>query len=192
MTLEKMLDRWDVVGRLTFVMAMCFCAEMFWVVVQMFVALAMGDNFGSLGLLATAFRWLSWVPASIYAAAIFLSIRLPRVRRDTSWSADGHLRIPPIGRGMLLFFGVLLFFSTGAHAGSLLPEDSPPPTAGYVVTVMLCLNGILLTRIVLGTFRLLPRSWRVAPASAPAPGDGIEVPEQRLAPPRTTREPPAP
>ena len=96
MTRDRILACWDLVGRLAFLVVLCFCAEMLVYVVQMFVALAVGEeNFGSTGIIASIWRWLAWAPATIYAAAVLICLPLPRIRRDTRWSAGGHMRVPP-------------------------------------------------------------------------------------------------
>jgi MFS family permease len=190
MTPEQVSRRWDLVGTLLFVLALCFCAEMLVYVVQIVAAQAMQEEFGSTGIVATAWRWLAWVPALVYTGAVLISLPLPRLGgRDTRWSKDGRMRIPPMGRGVLLFFGVLLFLSTAGHAVSFLPRDATEPAAGYVAYLMAGAILLLLLRMVLGALRLLPRSWRVAPEPGPdsgsgarGPGPGVVVPDQRFAP----------
>lgn len=185
MTRDRILACWDLVGRLAFLVVLCFCAEMLVYVVQMFVALAVGEeNFGSTGIIASIWRWLAWAPATIYAAAVLICLPLPRIRRDTRWSAGGHMRVPPIGRGLLLLFGFLLFLSTAGHALSFLPDNAEVPLGpGLVGTFMAGALGLLVLRIILGTLRLLPRSWRMAPEPVPA-NAMIDLPDQKLAPRR--------
>ncbi|AEG45552.1 hypothetical protein [Isoptericola variabilis] len=190
MTREQISRRWDLVGRLVFVAAMCFCVEMLVYVVQMFVALAMQENFGSTGVVATVWRWLAWGPALVYASAVLISLPLPRWRgRETRWSAGGRRRVPPMGRGMVLFFGPLLFLSTAAHSISFLSTSDVEEhaTSGSVVYLMVGAIGLLLLRIVLGALRLVPRSWRVLPDAEPPATPDVVVPEQRFAPDREPR-----
>lgn len=191
MSRELIGRRWDLVGRLAFLVVLCFAAEMLVYVVQVVVGgIAGPERFGSTGAVATLWRWLAWGPALVYLAAVLVSLPLPRVRgRDTRWSAGGRMRIPPIGRGALLFFGVLVFFSTSLHAVSFLPVGDPVPTGpGYVAVFMVGAIGLLVLRIVLGALRLLPRSWRIVPESEPAsPATGVVLPEQRFAPGREGR-----
>jgi len=189
MTREVISRRWDLVGRLAFVVAMCFCAQMVIFLVQALIALAMGDGFGSTGPVATAWRWLAWAPALIFLAAVLVSFPLPRwTGRETRWSAHGTMRMPPIGRGVLLLFGCLLFLSTGAHSMTFLPADAGEQTSASAVTFVAAAIALLLLRILLGTLRLLPRSWRVLPPEAEplTPDDlpDVDVPEQRFAPRR--------
>jgi MFS family permease len=190
MTPEQVSRRWDLVGTLLFVLALCFCAEMLVYVVQIVAAQAMQEGFGSTGIVATAWRWLAWAPALLYTGAVLISLPLPRLTdRDTRWSRDGRVRIPPMGRGVLLFFGVLLFLSTAGHAVSFLPRDATEPAPGYVAYLMAGAILLLAARMVLGALGLLPRSWRVAPEPGPESGSaardagpGVVVPDQRFAP----------
>lgn len=94
------------------------------------------------------------------------------------------MRVPPIGRGLLLLFGLLLFLSTAGHALSFLPDNAEVPLGpGLVGTFMAGALGLLVLRIILGTLRLLPRSWRMAPEPVPA-NAMIDLPDQKLAPRR--------
>ncbi|WP_166851396.1 hypothetical protein [Isoptericola sp. BMS4] len=188
MTFESVSRAWKRVGKLMFIVALCFCAEMLIYVVQMFVVLGIGrENYGSFGPFATAWRWLAWGPVLVYVAAVVLCFPLPRLRRrDMQRLPSDRSQVPPMGRGMLLFFGGLLFLSVWGHAASLLPEGAPiPGSTVWVVYVMLIAIGALILRIILGTLRLLPRSWRVPPAQAPNDGV-IDLPDQRFAPARPT------
>lgn len=190
MTQEPLGRRWDLVGRLALLVALCFAAEMLVYVVQVVVAgIAGPERFGSTGAVATVWRWLAWGPALLYLAAVLVSLPLPRVPgRDTRWSAGGRVRVPPIGRGALLFFGVLLFFSTAVHSVSFLPQGAPEQASGYVAYLMGGAILLLVLRIVLGTLRLLPRSWRVVPEpQRGSPDTVVALPEQRFAPGREDR-----
>ena len=187
MTRRQISDRWDMVGKLAFVVAMCSCAEMLIFVIQGLIGLAIG-GFGSTGVVGVAWRSLAWLPVVIFAAAVVLSIPLPRwPGRETRWSGNGKVRMPPMGRGMLLLFGWILFLGTALHVLSLRGQDEPMDDAsGYVIVAWAGAVALLLLRIVLGTLRLLPRSWRVLP-----PDDGppvadtrpdVVIPDQRFAP----------
>lgn len=181
MTRDELERRWDRIGISIFAIAMCFCAQMLLVVLFGLLALPMGDRYGSYGLVASAWRWLSMLPALYYVWTVARTLPLPRLGgRATRWSAGGSMRVPPMGRGMLLFFGTLLTLSVFAHSATILPKGATVTPASDSVLVMMAGSAVLILRIVLGTLRLVPRSWRVVP-------DAVILPVQNLAPPQGSR-----
>lgn len=176
----KFSDRQRLVDLLVFVLALCFCVELAlgWGG-QIVASLIAGGPVDGDQPAFTVWRALAWVPVLLYLVTVLLSFPLPRAKdRDPGTTSSGRRRLPTMGRGALLFFGVLLLMSTSMHAISFLPEQAIPASAAYVSYVMVGAIALLLLRIVLGWLRLLPRSWRIP--SEPAPG--VVLPEQRLAP----------
>jgi len=176
----KISERQRLVDRAVFVLALCFCVEL---VIgwggQIIAPLIAGGPVDGDQLAFTVWRALAWVPVLLYLVTVLLSVPLPRAKdRDPGATTSGRKRLPTMGRGALLFFGVLLLMSTSMHAISFLSEQAIPASAAYVGYVMVGAIALLLLRIVLGWLRFLPRSWRIAPEPAP----GVVLPEQRFAP----------
>lgn len=175
-------DRQALVDRLVVMLALCFCAELVlgWGG-QIVVSLVAGGPVDGDTPVLDVWRALAWVPAVLYLVTVLLSYPLPRPRDRTPATAlSGRMRLPVMGRGALLFFGVLLLLSTAMHAVSYLPRDAVPASAALVSYLVLGAIALLLLRIVLGALRLVPRSWRAAPGptpGAPAPGSRTAAPE---------------
>ena len=172
-------ERQRLVDRLVFVLALCFCAELALAWGGQIVApLIAGGPVAGDTLAFVVWRALAWAPAVLYLVTVLLSFPLPRARdRTPETTPSGRMRLPVMGRGALLFFGLLLLLSTSMHAISFLSAEAVPESAGYVSYLMVGAIGLLLLRVVLGWLRLVPRSWRVPPEPAP---DAV-IPEQRFA-----------
>lgn len=176
----RISERQRLVDRLVFVLALCFCSELVlgWGG-QLVAPLVTGGPVAGDAPAFVVWRALAWVPTLLYLVTVLLSFPLPRARdRTPETTASGRMRLPVMGRGALLFFGLLLLLSTSLHAISYLPEQVVPESAAYVSYVMVGAIALLLLRIVLGWLRLVPRSWRVAPD----PASGSATTGQRLAP----------
>ena len=157
--------RQRLVDRLVFVLALCFCAELVlgWGG-QIVASLIAGGQVAGDTPAFVVWRALAWAPALLYLVTVLLSFPLPRARdRTPETMLSGRMRLPVMGRGALLFFGLLLLLSTTMHAISFLPRGAVPESAAYVTYLMIAALALLLLRIVLGWLRLVPRSWRIAP-----------------------------
>lgn len=152
--------RRDLIDRLTFVLALCFCIEVLVSIVGQIVVGAVSGPITSDIPGMAVWRWLAWLPALLYLWTVLLALPLPKVRRPDHVFAGGRGRLPAVGRGTLLAFGFFTLWGTSFHSVSYLPEGSPYPASGYVVYVVLGAAALLVLRWVLGILRLLPRSWR--------------------------------
>lgn len=176
----RIAEKQSLLDRLFFVLALCICAQLLIggavnIVVQGLAGPISGDH-----VVFEVWRALAWIPALLYVAMVVIAVPLPRsTGRASRTSSPGRMRLPVVGRGMLLFFGFMTLWGTWMHAVSFLSANaSVPGSAALVVYVVFGGMALLALRIVLGWLRLVPRSWRVAPEPAP----GVEIPRQRSAP----------
>jgi hypothetical protein len=91
--------------------------------------------------------WMAWLPVAAYGVWAIITVPLPVPRR----------RFP------MLLTGLLLFAATIARiAGFVGHERIADGGTRYILVVIMVCAGLILLRAILGTLRLVPRSWLVA------------------------------
>lgn len=99
--------------------------------------------------------WMAWIPIAIYATWVVATIPLPLKRQK-------------FGRGFMLIDGALIFGTSLARIPGFVWSDRVLSWGTqYAFVAILVIMGVLVLRILLGWLRLVPKSWRVAPAQAP-------------------------
>jgi hypothetical protein len=94
--------------------------------------------------------WLAWGPVFIIAAWITVTFPVPLGRRNI------------YGRGFQLFSLLMTFlFSTARVLGFATADGYPHAGTLWIFPAVAVLAGIVVVRVLLGWFRLLPRSWRI-------------------------------
>lgn len=127
-------------------------------------------------------RWLAFVPAVMYLALVVLSIPQPRMRSRPN-RRGRSMQIPQFGRFPIFALGFILITSTGAQSVFLIPSGSGAAYLLYPTYIIIGAWLLHILRMILGLFRLVPRSWRIAHEPAPTETP-IHIPDQRLAPSR--------
>jgi hypothetical protein len=129
-------------------------------------------------------RWLAFLPAMMYLALVVLSIPQPRMRARPS-RRGRSIQIPQFDRFPVFVLGFILITSTGAQSVFLIPQGSGAAYLLYPSYIIIGAWLLHILRMILGLFRLVPRSWRIAPDPAPTETP-IGIPDQRFAPSRSS------